>query len=139
MNLSLLRASLERSVIFDFVRSSGPGGQNVNKTSTKAVARVSIENLEGLSEAERERIRSRLASRLSSDGLLMVQAQDERSQVLNRTAALSRLEALVVKAAHRQKERKPTKPTRASRERRLAGKKARSEVKRGRGRQAGEV
>ncbi len=139
MNLGLLRASLERAARFDFARSSGPGGQNVNKTSTKAIARVSVEDLEGLSEAERDRVRSRLAGRLTVEGELVVYAQDERSQVLNRSAALARLEALIVKAAHRPKERRPTSPTRASRERRLAGKKARSEVKRGRGRPEGEA
>lgn len=139
MNLGLLRASLERAARFDFARSSGPGGQNVNKTSTKAIARVSVEDLEGLSEAERDRVRSRLAGRLTMEGELVVYAQDERSQVLNRAAALARLEALIVKAAHRPKERRPTSPTRASRERRLAGKKARSEVKRARGRPEGEA
>lgn len=139
MNLGLLRASLERAARFDFARSSGPGGQNVNKTSTKAIARVSVEDLEGLSEAERDRVRSRLAGRLTMEGELVVYAQDERSQVLNRAAALARLEALIVKAAHRPKDRRPTSPTRASRERRLAGKKARSEVKRARGRPEGEA
>ncbi|NLJ46316.1 MAG: aminoacyl-tRNA hydrolase, partial [Treponema sp.] len=85
-----------------------------------------------------DRVRSRLARRLTEEGDLVVYAQDERSQVLNRAAALARLEALIVKAAHRPKERRPTSPTRASRERRLAGKKARSEVKRGRGQPEGE-
>ncbi len=139
MNLGLLRASLERSGCFDFARSSGPGGQNVNKTSTKAIVRVRLADLEGLSEAEGERIRFRLASRITAEEELVVYAQDERSQALNRAAALARLEALIVKAAHRQKERKATKPTRASRERRLSGKKARSEVKRARGRPEGET
>jgi len=134
MNLGLLRDSLTRAVSFDFVRSSGPGGQNVNKTSTKAVARVALKDLAGLSIAELERIRARLASRLNSDDELVVYAQDERSQVSNRALALARLESLVIKAAHKPKERRPTKPTRASRERRIAGKKVRSEVKRGRGR-----
>lgn len=133
MNSFLLRTSLERIVQFDFVRSSGPGGQNVNKTSTKAVARVAVSDLEGLSEAERERITSRLASRLTAGGELVVSAQDERSQVANRTAALSRLESLIVKAAYKPKERRPTRPTRSSKERRLKQKKARSEVKRSRG------
>ncbi|NLJ47887.1 MAG: aminoacyl-tRNA hydrolase, partial [Treponema sp.] len=59
MNLGQLQASLERAARFDFVRSSGPGGQNVNKTSTKAVARVNLAELTGLSEAERDRVRSR--------------------------------------------------------------------------------
>ena len=139
MNLGLLRASLERSACFDFVRSSGPGGQNVNKTSTKAIVRVRLADLEGLSEAEGERIRLRLTSRVTAEGELVVYAQDERSQALNRAAALARLEALIVKSAHRQKERKPTRPTRASRERRLSGKKARSEVKRARGNPEGEA
>ncbi len=139
MNLGQLRASLERAARLDFARSSGPGGQNVNKTSTKAIARVSVAELEGLSDAERERVRERLDGRLTAEGDLVVYAQDERSQVLNRAAALARLESLIVKAAHRPKERRPTKPTRASRERRLSGKKARSEVKRGRGRPEGEA
>lgn len=139
MNLGQLRTSLERAARLDYARSSGPGGQNVNKTSTKAVARVRLSDLEGLSEAERERVRERLAGRLTAEGELVVHSQEERSQVLNRAAALARLEHLIVKAAHRPKERRPTSPTRASRERRLAGKKARSEVKRGRGRLEGEA
>jgi len=134
MNSGLLRDSLSRAASFDFVRSSGPGGQNVNKTSTKAVARIALKDLEGLSRAELERVRERLASRLNSCDELVVYAQDERSQVSNRALALARLESLIAKAAHKPKERRPTKPTRASRERRIAGKRLRSEVKRSRGR-----
>ncbi len=138
MNITALRASLERLVLFDFARSSGPGGQNVNKTNTKAVARVRIGDLEGLSESEKERVRERLESRLNSSGELVVHAQEERSQASNRESALVRLESLIAKAAHRPRDRRPTKPTRASRERRMAGKRVRSEVKRGRGRPEAE-
>lgn len=138
MNPRLLHASLELSSVIEYVRSSGPGGQNVNKTSTKAVVRVSLAKVEGLSEAERERIRERLASRLTTGDELIVYAQEERSQAANRETALARLEALIVKAAHKPKTRRPTKPTRASQERRITRKKARSQIKKGRGAHAAE-
>jgi len=129
MNLELLRASIESKAELDFARSGGPGGQNVNKVNSKAIARIRLDEVEGLSIAEAAQAFSRLASRLTTLGELIVQADEERDQGRNREAALARLLALVSGAARLPKQRRATKPTRASRERRLASKRTRSASK----------
>ena len=133
MNESLVRSSILALAELDYARSGGPGGQNVNKVNSKAIARIALDRIEGLSEAERERARAILAGRLSGAGELVVMADEERDQPRNREAALARLASLVMSAARLPKRRKATKPTRASRERRLESKRLRSESKRGRG------
>lgn len=134
MNRDLLRASIEANCEMDFARSGGPGGQNVNKVNSKVVARVLLERLHGLSEAELARARELLATRLTAAGELLVIADEERDQPRNRAAALDRLFALLAGAAAIPKKRRPTKPTRASKERRLEAKRGRGEDKRLRGR-----
>jgi ribosome-associated protein len=117
----------------DFARSGGPGGQNVNKVNSKAIARLRLDSLRGLSHAEYERALSLLAPRLTKEGELLVQASEERDQPRNREAAIERLVAIVAGAGAIPKRRVPTKPGRAARERRLASKHARSDSKRNRG------
>jgi len=129
-----LRASIEAAVEMDFSRSGGPGGQNVNKVNSKVSARVLLSRLEGLSEAEAARVRLVLATRITLAGELLVVANEERDQVRNREIALERLFALVSEAARIPKRRRPTKPGRGARERRLSSKKAHGEAKRLRGR-----
>ncbi len=129
MNLELLRASIDSRASIDFARSGGPGGQNVNKVNSKAIARIALGDVEGLSKAEAAQAALRLASRLTNSGELIVQSEDERDQGRNREAAVARLLALVAGAARLPKPRKATKPTRASRERRLASKRSRSASK----------
>lgn len=129
MNLDKLKASVESLAQLDFARSGGPGGQNVNKVNSKAIARVSLAAVEGLSAAEAAQAAQRLASRLTNDGELLVQADEERDQGRNREAAIARLVALIAGAARLPKARKATKPTRASRERRLSAKKVRGASK----------
>ena len=129
MNLELLRSSIEAKVQLDYARSGGPGGQNVNKVNSKAIARVRLDELEGLSPAEAALAAERLAGRISLAGELIVQAEEERDQGRNREVALSRLFSLVSVAARIPKIRRPTKPTRGSRERRLASKRVRSTSK----------
>lgn len=115
-----------------FARASGPGGQNVNKTSTKAQARWDLEASPSFSEKEKQLIRERLASRLTKRGELVVSSMRERSQLQNKERATERLRKLVTDALAPQEKRIPTKPTRASKRRKTENKSRRSEVKRSR-------
>ncbi|MEN6364448.1 MAG: alternative ribosome rescue aminoacyl-tRNA hydrolase ArfB [Rectinema sp.] len=129
MNRERIRASIASAARIDYSRSGGPGGQNVNKVNSKATARITLDEIDGLSERERAHAVERLGSRITVAGELVVAADDERDQPRNRELALSRLAALVEGAAAIPRVRRPTKPTRASRERRLSSKKAHSERK----------
>jgi ribosome-associated protein len=115
-----------------FARSAGPGGQNVNKVSTRAELLFDLESCPLLTQEQKRRIRGRLASRLSADGRLRVVAQRERSQSANRQEAGQRLLELLRRAVHLDPPRRPTAPTPASRARRLRSKRLRGEIKRGR-------
>jgi ribosome-associated protein len=129
MNIETLRASIEEKAVLDFARSGGPGGQNVNKVNSKAIARIRLDDVLGLSVAEAAQAAGRLASRLTTTGELIVQADEEREQGRNREAAIARLVALISGAARLPKIRKATKPTRGSKERRLASKRSRGASK----------
>ncbi len=133
-----LRASIEAACQMGYARSGGPGGQNVNKVNSKAIAHLRLDAVRGLSPAEFARAATLLASRLTTEGDLVVQASEERDQPRNHEAAIERLVALVAGAAAIPKRRIPTKPGRAARERRLSAKKAHSETKRQRGGPAGD-
>ena len=122
----------EGELSWRFSRSSGPGGQSVNTTDSRAEVSFDVGRSPSLDEHQRARALERLSGRLV-DGVLSVVAQDERSQLQNRELASSRLAQLLREAlAPPPPPRRATKPTRGSKERRLAGKKLRSEVKRGR-------
>lgn len=110
-------------------RASGPGGQHVNKTSSRITISWSVVDSAVLSPAQRARILQKLASRISNDGVLQVHADDNRSQLRNRELAAERLAALLGKALERRAVRKATRPTRGSKERRLKEKKAHSQKK----------
>ena len=111
-------------------RSGGPGGQHVNTSSTRIELLWDLDGSTVIDDAQRERLRSKLAARLDSDGKVRVVASDRRSQKQNRLAAEERLVALVRHALIVPKKRRATKPTRAAKERRLADKKRRAEKKR---------
>jgi ribosome-associated protein len=121
----------EREVEISAVRAQGAGGQNVNKVSSAIHLRFDVV-ASSLPAAVKERLLARPDRRMSDDGVVVIKAQRHRSQELNRRDALARLNALVARAAEVPRARKPTRPTAASRERRLEGKSARSQVKAGR-------
>lgn len=111
-------------------RSSGPGGQHVNTSSTRIELLWDLTGSQAISDEQRERLRAKLVSRLDSDGRVRVVASGRRSQRQNRHEADERLAALIKYALHVPKKRRLTKPTRAAREKRLADKKRRAEIKR---------
>lgn len=119
----------EGALSFSFVRSSGPGGQNVNKVNTKAELRVPVAAIRGLPPDAFERLVLLAGRRLTSANELVITAQATRSHEANREDALDRLRALVAQALRRPRPRRPTKPSRASKRRRVEAKRRRSQTK----------
>lgn len=117
-----------------FVRASGPGGQNVNKVASKAVVRFALRDSSAIPDAAKERALARLAPRLTRDGELIVTSAATRDQSRNRAAALTRLGMLLAAAVKRPRPRRPTRPSRATVERRLTEKRRRASVKKERAR-----
>jgi ribosome-associated protein len=111
-------------------RSSGPGWQSVNTTDSKVELRWNVATSAALSAAQRERVRERLASRLTQDGVLILTGSEHKSQHRNREAVLARFRSIVGEALTPPRPRRRTRPTRASKERRLQAKKYRGELKR---------
>lgn len=116
-----------------FVRSSGPGGQNVNKVSTAVALRFDIRR-SSLEPDVQDRLVALAGRRVTDDGVLVIDSREHRTQAKNRDAARARLAVLIRQALRRPKQRKPTRPKAASRERRLETKKHRGDVKRRRAR-----
>jgi ribosome-associated protein len=119
----------EQELEFQFIRSSGPGGQKVNKASTAVQLRFDAAASPGLSDEVRLRLRELAGRRMTAEGVLVIEASRHRSQRRNREEALLRLLALLREASHKRRHRRPTSP---GRERRLRGKRERSRLKRSR-------
>jgi ribosome-associated protein len=112
----------DADLTFSAIRSPGPGGQNVNKVATAVQLRFDLEHSQALDGAVKQRIRARAGHRLNDDGTLLFVARAHRSQERNRADALERLRDLVLACLEPPRPRKATRPTKASRERRLVGK-----------------
>jgi ribosome-associated protein len=115
------------------VRSSGPGGQNVNKVATKVVLELDLDRVDVLSAAQKKRLRQLAGNRINAEGRLIVTSQETRNRVRNLEDARAKLAALIRQCLKPPKKRRPTKPSRRAKQRRLSNKRKRSEKKRLRG------
>lgn len=120
---------LSGELVFTTSRSSGPGGQNVNKVNTKVTLRLDIPGSQVLTEEEKEILLKKLSSRLTNEGMLILSSQDKRSQLQNKEAVVGKFDSVMTNAFKKRKVRKPTKPSKASVEARITDKKRRSEKK----------
>ena len=124
---------LSRELEFSASRSSGPGGQNVNKVNTRIELRFHVRNSQLLTDEQKGRLTDKLASRLTIEGELIIVCQEKRSQLANKELATQRFYVLLEKSLRPSKKRKATKPTKASVEKRITTKKQQAEKKRLRG------
>src|SRR5690606_1387980 len=120
---------LKQELSFKAVRSSGAGGQHVNKTSSKVVVQYDIQNSFAINEEEKTRLLNKLSSRLTNDGVLILDSSESRSQHKNKELVTDRLMEVITQALKKAKPRKKTKPSRASKLKRLKEKKTLSEKK----------
>ena len=123
----------EHELRMECTRGTGPGGQNVNKVETCVTLCFDVEGSDSLGPGQRARIREALSSRITTEVVLRITSRKHRTQLANRRAVLERFVELLQAALAPQKKRKPTRATKASKERRLKAKRQRGDVKKGRG------
>jgi ribosome-associated protein len=130
MSQRLITAALvESELLFTASRSSGPGGQNVNKVNSKVTLKFDVANSRVLTDEEKQLLSRKLASRMTTDGVLLLSSQDKRSQVQNKEAVITKLDHLLVKAFEKKKTRKATRPSKGAVQERIKQKKQHSDKK----------
>lgn len=132
MELSLNIPDLYAEFQFLTSRSSGPGGQNVNKVNSKVELRFDIRKSALLTDEQKEILQTKLVTKISTEGILSIVAQTDRSQLANKEEAIKKFYTLITKALQPVKKRKRTKPSLSSIEKRLTGKRIKSEIKQNR-------
>jgi len=133
-----MKIELTKEIIFRTARSGGKGGQNVNKVETMVEGYFSIRDSALLSDDEKAVLERKLASRINADGVLQVRSQTHRTQLGNKAEVIRKMHALIEEGLKKEKRRIATKPSKASKERRIGEKKRQSEIKAGRRRFRGE-
>lgn len=121
--------AIKQELTWKAVRSSGPGGQHVNKTASKVVIQFDVANSQALTEEEKIRALKKLEPRLTTNAVLIIESSDSRSQHQNRDSGIERLLEIITNASKKPKPRKKTRPTKASKFKRLREKKLRGETK----------
>jgi ribosome-associated protein len=124
---------LNQELSFQATRSSGPGGQNVNKVNSKVILKFNVAGSQLLEESEKAIVIKKWAKKLDNEGNLIIQTQEKRSQVQNKTIALRKFYSMLDSAFQKRKTRKATRPGKGAIEKRLKAKKIRAEKKEGRG------